>query len=79
MRCNLGLISHFFNGFDAMQDARSRRPQLYFIKKPEKLYPFAIVSFARLFDVFFWFHALKFQTSAHYSFTASTIIVATPI
>lgn len=59
MRCNMGLISHFFNGFDAMQDARSRRPQFYFIKKPEKLYPFTIVSFVRLFGVFFRFHALK--------------------
>ena len=59
MRYNLGLISHFFNGFDAMQDVRSRRPQFYFIKKPEKLYPFTIVSFVRLFGVFFRFHALK--------------------
>jgi hypothetical protein len=61
MRCNLGLISYFFNGFDAMQDARSRRPQFYFVKKPEKLYPFAIVPFAMLFDVFFRFHALNFR------------------
>ena len=61
MRRNLGLISYFFNCFYAMQDARSRRPQFYFIKKPEKLYPFAIVSFARLFDVFFRFHALNFR------------------
>ena len=53
MRRNLGLIAHFFNGFDAMQDARSRRPQLYFVKKPEKLYPFAIVPFAMLFGFFF--------------------------
>ena len=56
MRRNLSLIAHFFDGFDAMQDARSRRPQLYFVKKPEKLYPFAIVPFAMLFDVFFRFH-----------------------
>jgi hypothetical protein len=53
MRRNLGLIAHFFNGFDAMQDARSRRPQLNFVKKSEKLYPFAIVPFAMLFGFFF--------------------------
>jgi hypothetical protein len=53
VRRNLCLIPHSFNGFDAMQDARSRRPQFYFINKPEKLYPFAIVSFAMLFGFFF--------------------------
>ncbi len=66
MRRNLGLIAHFFNGFDAMQNARSRRPQLYFVKKPEKLYPFAIVPFAMLFDVFFRFHALKLRVYGFY-------------
>ncbi len=52
MRRNLGLIAHFFNGFDAMQDARSRRPQFYFFNKPEKLNTFAIVPFAMLFGFF---------------------------
>ncbi len=53
MRRNLGLIAHFFNGFDAMQDARSRRPQFYFINKPEKFNTFAIVPFAMFFGFFF--------------------------
>ena len=53
MRRNLGLIAHFFYGFDAMQDARSRRPQFYFVKKPEKFNTFAIVSFTVLFGCFF--------------------------
>ena len=49
---NFGLISDGANGFNAVQYAFSRRPQLDFINQPEKLDPFAIKSFARSFLFF---------------------------
>ncbi len=68
---NQGLVLGQFNRFNAMEDSPARWPQFNFIKQPEKLDPFAVISRCWFFIAFF----IVF----HKPLAASTSMVATPI
>jgi hypothetical protein len=53
---NLSLVPQFLDGFDAMQNSFSGRPQFNFIDQTKQLDAFAIVSFGWFFYFFLWRH-----------------------
>jgi len=50
---NQGLVLRQFYRFNAMEDSPAGWPQFNFIKQPEKLDPFAVISRGGLFIAFF--------------------------